>query len=40
MEIVREGFLLKGDQGEADIFERKVFSMYGRLQESRSDLVI
>ena len=39
MEIVREGFLLKGDQGEADIFETKVFSMYGRLQESRSDIV-
>jgi predicted nucleotidyltransferase len=39
MEVISKGFLLKGDQGWADIFATKVFSMYGRLQESRSDIV-
>lgn len=39
MEVVSKGIRLLGNQDIADIFETKVFSMYGRLQESRGDII-
>ncbi|MBL4880160.1 MAG: nucleotidyltransferase domain-containing protein [Oleispira sp.] len=39
MEVVSKGIRLHGDQAIADIFETKVFSMYSRLQDSRSGII-
>ena len=39
LEVVSKGIRLLGEQNIADIFETKVFSMYGRLQESRSGII-
>lgn len=39
MEIVNKGLLLQGDKASADIYETKVYSMYGRLQESRNEII-
>jgi len=39
LEVVNKGMRLLGEQNVADIFETKVFSMYARLQESRSGII-
>lgn len=39
MQIVSKGCLLHGDINTKDVFETKVYSMYGRLQESRHDII-
>lgn len=38
-QIVAKGQLLYGDINIKDVFEAKVYSMYGRLQESRHDII-
>jgi predicted nucleotidyltransferase len=39
MQVVSKGQLLYGDINIRDVFETKVYSMYGRLQESRQDII-
>lgn len=39
MQVVSKGRLLYGDINIRDVFETKVYSMYGRLQESRQDII-
>lgn len=39
MQVVNGGRLLYGETGVADVFETQTYSMYGRLQESRSDII-
>lgn len=39
MQVVSTGQLIFGEQYDADVFETQVYSMYGRLQESRQDIV-
>ena len=39
MEVISKGQLLFGDRYDADVFETQVYSMYGRLQESRQDIL-
>jgi predicted nucleotidyltransferase len=39
LEVVSKGMCLFGEQNITDIFETKVFSMYARLQESRSGII-
>jgi len=39
MQVVSKGRLLYGDINTKDVFETKVYSMYGRLQESRHDII-
>lgn len=39
MQVILKGQLLLGEQYTADIFETQVYSMYGRLQESRQDIL-
>lgn len=39
MQVVSKGQLLYGDINIKDVYETKVYSMYGRLQESREDII-
>jgi len=39
MQVVSKGRLLYGDINIKDVYETKVYSMYGRLQESRQDII-
>lgn len=39
MQVVSQGRLLYGDINIKDVYETKVYSMYGRLQESRHDII-
>jgi predicted nucleotidyltransferase len=39
MQVVSKGRLLYGDVNVRDVYETKVYSMYGRLQESRQDII-
>lgn len=39
MQVASKGHLLYGDINTKDVFETKVYSMYGRLQESRQDII-
>ncbi len=39
MQVVFKGRLLYGEINIKDVFETKVYSMYGRLQESRQDII-
>jgi len=39
MQVVSKGRLLYGEINIQDVFETKVYSMYGRLQESRQDII-
>lgn len=39
MQVVTQGDRLYGKQYDADVFEMQVYSMYGRLQESREGIL-
>lgn len=39
MQVASKGRLLSGDINIKDVYETKVYSMYGRLQESRQNII-
>ena len=39
MQVIANGRLLFGEKYDSEVFETQVYSMYGRLQESRQDIV-
>lgn len=39
MQVIENGRLLFGEKYDSEVFETQVYSMYGRLQESRQDIV-